>query len=296
MYYKFIEKCKTRSIPTNVYTEVHHILPKHVGGGNSDDNLIRLTYRQHILAHLLLYRKYRRIEDLTAYRLMKSLPVERKSIIGKLIGEQHLQSGHIQALGKRNVETNWINEIKTKESLSRGGKRAGQIAKESGQIYTIATKKSRSAGGITQGNRAKESGQIQKLAKYKGKYVLIAPDGTEYQHAFQMSEALKLPRRICTSRCRQGSGGFSRRLKTPEELASAFDNITDASTEVFTPDTLPKKPPTSDYWWICPKGVKYPTAVELAEAYGITTPMAAGRCRRNNMGFSRQLKSVSTNA
>ena len=218
MYEQFIEKYKNQVISIYTYTEVHHIIPKYLGGLNCTSNLIRLTYRQHILAHLLLYRKYRNIEDLTAYRLMKSLPDERKSIISKLIGEQHKQSGHIYALGKKNAETNWINNIKTAESLSRGGKRAGQIAKETGQIYTIRTTESSRKGGITQGNIAKESGQIQQLGKYKGIYVLILPDGREFQHAFQAATATGLSAKTILYRCKQNNLGYTRRPKTQEEL------------------------------------------------------------------------------
>lgn len=225
MYEKFIQKHKNQVIKIGVYTESHHIVPRYMGGTNDLSNLIVLTYRQHILAHLLLYRKYRNIEDLTAYRLMKSLPEERKSIICKMIGERHKQSGHIQALGQKNAETGWINAIKTTESLRKGGKRAGQIAKETGQIYSIRTEESSRKGGITQGNIAKETGQIQKLGKYKGEYVLIDPDGNEYQHAFQMSEALKIPAKTLIYRCRGNNLGFSRRKKTQQELDNRWTHI-----------------------------------------------------------------------
>lgn len=36
------------------YTESHHIIPKCFGGDNSTSNLVRLTYREHRLCHLLL--------------------------------------------------------------------------------------------------------------------------------------------------------------------------------------------------------------------------------------------------
>ena len=78
MYDKFIQKYKNQVIPASVYTEKHHILPKHVGGTNEQDNIIVLTYRQHILAHLLLYRKYRRIEDITDDRIMVAMPMDEK--------------------------------------------------------------------------------------------------------------------------------------------------------------------------------------------------------------------------
>lgn len=39
--------------------EVHHILPKSLGGSNSTNNLTRLTFREHILCHELLWKTYR---------------------------------------------------------------------------------------------------------------------------------------------------------------------------------------------------------------------------------------------
>ena len=37
------------------YYEKHHILPRSMGGDNESDNLVTLTYSEHIIAHLLLY-------------------------------------------------------------------------------------------------------------------------------------------------------------------------------------------------------------------------------------------------
>lgn len=44
-----------------VYTEVHHILPKCLGGENTKDNLIDLPWMIHILAHFLLAKKLEEI-------------------------------------------------------------------------------------------------------------------------------------------------------------------------------------------------------------------------------------------
>lgn len=226
-YDDFIEKCKiaNESITVDVYTERHHIIPKYMGGSNDSSNIIRLTYRQHILAHLLLYRKYRNIEDLTAYKLMKSLKHERKSIICKMIGYRHKMTGHIYRLGNFNKTTNRINTIKTKDSLRAGGKRAGQIAKETGQINRIKTIDGYIKGGKTRGNIAKESGQIQKLGKYKGEYILIMPDGAEFEHAFKASEYMQLPVKLILRRCHQGNMGYSKRKKTQDQLKNRWTDI-----------------------------------------------------------------------
>ena len=43
----------------DVYYELHHILPKSLGGDNTKNNLVLLTAREHYIAHLLLYMIYK---------------------------------------------------------------------------------------------------------------------------------------------------------------------------------------------------------------------------------------------
>lgn len=50
------------------YYELHHIVPRCLGGDNSPENLVLLTAREHILAHYLLCRIYR--DDKAAYPKM----------------------------------------------------------------------------------------------------------------------------------------------------------------------------------------------------------------------------------
>ena len=270
---------------------MHHIVPRYLKGSNHSSNLIRLTYRQHILAHLLLYRKHKNIEDLTAYKLMKSTPEQRKSILSKMVGERHKLSGHIQRLGRQNAESNWINQIKTKDSLSRGGKRAGQIAKETGQVYTIRTEESSRQGGITAGNMAKLKGQIQSLSKYKGKYVLIDPFGIEYQHLFQMESTLGISSKVLNTRCRQNSGGYSRRLKTTEELALAYSNVEICTRiHIRTKDVLPKKVKPSKYIFIDDSNEEFEDIEKLALKHNISKNQVRSRCLRKNCGFSIKYK------
>lgn len=57
-YDKLINKAKERGLDKsklNGYYEKHHIKPRCLDGNNENDNLVLLTYREHILAHLLLY-------------------------------------------------------------------------------------------------------------------------------------------------------------------------------------------------------------------------------------------------
>lgn len=53
LYYAIITSAKTRNISIE-YCEKHHIIPKSLGGDNSKDNLVELTYREHFICHMLL--------------------------------------------------------------------------------------------------------------------------------------------------------------------------------------------------------------------------------------------------
>ena len=70
LYKEAILKYQNQKIVDGTYTEVHHILPKHKGGTDDGDNLIRVTYRQHILLHLLLWKSDGNLFDKAAYLMM----------------------------------------------------------------------------------------------------------------------------------------------------------------------------------------------------------------------------------
>ena len=55
-YDQLIEKARAENndLPSSVYTEVHHILPKCIGGSDDASNLVRLTGKQHFFAHAIL--------------------------------------------------------------------------------------------------------------------------------------------------------------------------------------------------------------------------------------------------
>jgi hypothetical protein len=54
IYNNLVESRKNQAIKSDVYYEKHHIIPKCLGGTNESDNLVKLTYREHFIAHWLL--------------------------------------------------------------------------------------------------------------------------------------------------------------------------------------------------------------------------------------------------
>lgn len=51
-YFEFIRVCRDKIYSGD--TNTHHIIPKHMGGANDDNNLIKLSYGDHYKAHIVL--------------------------------------------------------------------------------------------------------------------------------------------------------------------------------------------------------------------------------------------------
>lgn len=53
-YDQLVERARTRTLTG--YVEKHHVLPRSLGGTNDPDNIVKLTAREHLIAHMLLPR------------------------------------------------------------------------------------------------------------------------------------------------------------------------------------------------------------------------------------------------
>jgi ATP/maltotriose-dependent transcriptional regulator MalT len=61
-YNKLIETRTHRVLEDCQIYEIHHVVPKSMGGDDSNENMIKLTPREHFLAHWLLWRIHRNRE------------------------------------------------------------------------------------------------------------------------------------------------------------------------------------------------------------------------------------------
>lgn len=55
-YEQLMERARGRSLPRGSYFESHHIVPRSLGGSDERENIVKLTAREHYIAHWLLYR------------------------------------------------------------------------------------------------------------------------------------------------------------------------------------------------------------------------------------------------
>jgi len=58
LYNNLIEKAKSRGVFSGYY-ETHHILPSSLGGDNTEENKVKLTAKEHFVAHHLLWKIHR---------------------------------------------------------------------------------------------------------------------------------------------------------------------------------------------------------------------------------------------
>jgi hypothetical protein len=69
----------------------HHIIPKHMGGDDSTNNLIYLTPEEHAQAHLELYELYGKYEDAQAFNTLSSQWLNGRSISGYKQSKEHIE-------------------------------------------------------------------------------------------------------------------------------------------------------------------------------------------------------------
>ena len=59
IYNQLINNAKLHNILENKYYEIHHIIPKCLNGNDNEENLVKLTLREHYIAHKLLAEIYK---------------------------------------------------------------------------------------------------------------------------------------------------------------------------------------------------------------------------------------------
>jgi len=81
IYEDLIESRRNRILSESTYTENHHIVMKSMGGSDDPENKIRLTPREHFLAHWLLWRIHRNRQTAYAFNAFR----------GFFSGKNHMQ-------------------------------------------------------------------------------------------------------------------------------------------------------------------------------------------------------------
>lgn len=104
LYNKLIEKTVNykRARSKNLYLEKHHIVPKSLGGTEEQDNLVLLTYKEHYIAHHLLWKIHRNSEMALAFIRITNRNTKQLKLIGliKPINAKEFEQLKIKAVNK----------------------------------------------------------------------------------------------------------------------------------------------------------------------------------------------------
>lgn len=103
----------------------HHIIPKHMGGTDDPSNLIKLTVKEHAEAHLALWMKYQKREDLIAYRALNGSIGKEEMIyeLAKLGSQKGALNGGLSCRDKQVG----IHDPNRKHLKSEGGKKGYHV-------------------------------------------------------------------------------------------------------------------------------------------------------------------------
>lgn len=72
IYIKLVKKAKNRRLPEGTYVEKHHVFPASIFGRKGNKNIVKLTYKEHLVAHHLLYSACLKRYGALHYRTIKT--------------------------------------------------------------------------------------------------------------------------------------------------------------------------------------------------------------------------------
>lgn len=147
IYNNIINKAKIQfRSKQDAYFERHHILPKCLGGGNTKENLVLLTAKEHYICHLLLCKIYKndikiRAKMLYAFYMMKTKYVHHMRYNGKSFEWAKLQlyGSNGCARGENSIWYGKKHSNTSKEKMRTKRKIACQNPNERERLKLLAT-------------------------------------------------------------------------------------------------------------------------------------------------------------
>lgn len=132
-YSGIIENARNRK--TDEYTEIHHILPRSLGGNNDPTNLVDLTAREHFMCHWLLTKMHtgiNRKKMLNAIYIMKGENSYQKRYKTKITARvyEKLRKEYAAYISKLNTGRKQPPEEKAKQLAAQIGRKRAPFSQE----------------------------------------------------------------------------------------------------------------------------------------------------------------------
>lgn len=163
---------------SSTYTEVHHIIPRCLGGNDAKENLIRLTVREHFIAHMMLTKMYPDSNGLrlTAYLMCKHTTYEGIKIRSRIY--ENLRIEHIKTIVSA--------EIRQKMSNARRGKKLSEqhkrnISENNGLKGKVLTDQHRQKiSKSNTGKRHSDTAKEKVSTANSGTWLVFHPYGVDF--------------------------------------------------------------------------------------------------------------------
>jgi len=128
IYKDLVAKCKPRGLDkksVDYYTEIHHIVPRCMGGSDEDENLVMFTAREHFVAHLLLWKANPDNISLmwSAYRTSNSHKDKINSRMHAILREKQanaMSSRVVSEETRSKISKTLTGHKRSKESIEKG--------------------------------------------------------------------------------------------------------------------------------------------------------------------------------
>jgi len=179
-YYDIIQRAKSRKLPTDVYIEKHHIVPRSLGGDNQQENIVQLTAKEHFICHMLLVK-------MTTGKSKRSMAYAAWQMTNIDSRQRYSPTSRIYSLLKKNLSETYKGVPKTK--IHWLGK------SHSAQTKTLQSTIKKSSNNPMWGKKHKEKSKETISEKQKG---------------------IPKPKFVC-SKCQATVGGMSNLLRWHED-------------------------------------------------------------------------------
>ena len=184
-YYNIIQRAKSRKLPTDVYIEKHHIVPRSLGGDNQQENIVSLTAKEHFICHMLLVK-------MTTGKSKRSMAYAAWQMTNIDSRQRYSPTSRIYSLLKKNLSETYKGVPKTK--IHWLGK------SHSAQTKTLQSEVKKSSNNPMWGKKHKEKSKETISEKQKG---------------------IPKPKFVC-SKCRATVGGMSNLLRWHEDNCPSY--------------------------------------------------------------------------
>ena len=211
-YEELINSAKPRGLDKTVlggYYETHHIKARCMGGEDIEYNLVLLTYKEHIIAHLLLFTINPEVVGLRLAFFMltniKNIKDTDSDLYIDLISLEYIRSETYNSPEFREKQSE-LAKNKWKDPEYR--EKQSELSKNKWKDSKLREKQSELAK-----NRWKDP-EFRKKIEYKQSCGCISPDNIEYKSITEASKSHNIPRRTLSRWIKEGKNGWKRVKKS----------------------------------------------------------------------------------